>query len=462
MKKIIVTFCLFFLTLIQAQNKQILYGFDKIPQGSLLNPGQESSYKSHIGVPLLSGLSINGNISGITVADVFRDDGLGAFSGTNFNTKIDNALNKLGDRDYISANAQIEVINAGYKLNDSDYLSFGFYEEADLFIGFPKQILTLINEGNANHINESFSASNVAFRAEILGVFHVGVSRRFNNRFTAGARLKLYSGALNVTSNNNLGSFTTTLGETGIYRNTLSGLDAGIYSSGFIDENDDTDITTGEVIGNTFFSRNLGAGIDLGFTYHITEQLELTGSVLDIGYINYSKNNRNNLVNGNYSFSGLEFEYDSGVNYFDEFREDFKDNIAYEENRHAYTVLRPVKFNSSIRYSFGKTRYESTCHDIRFKDYYDNAVGGQVFAVGYPYGLRMSLTGFYEHKFADFLNTKVTYTINDFSATNVGFGISTNFWKLNIYGMVDNVFELADIADANTASLQFGINLIFN
>lgn len=461
MKKLLIIFCLFFLAKMQAQNKQILYGFDKIPQGLLLNPGGESSYKYHIGVPLISGLSANGNISGITIADVFRDDGIGAFAGSDFNTKVDNALLQLGDKDYASANAQIDVLNFGYKLNKRDYLSFGFYEEVDVFVGFPKQLFTLINEGNANRIGETFTASNVAVKAEVLGVLHAGISRRYNNRITAGARLKIYSGALNINSNNNTGSFRTNLGEDGIYRHTLSNLDAELNTSGVYDENDES-VSTGDVIGNTFFSRNLGVGIDVGFTFHATEQLEFTASLLDIGFVSYSKDVRNFSVQGGYTFSGVDFEYDQGLDYYEEVKDDFLDNVTEEENSKSYAVLRPVKFNSSVRYSFGKSRYEETCHDIRLKDYYDNAVGGQLYAVSRPYGVRFALTGFYERKFADFLNTKVTYTIDDFSATNVGLGISTNIWKFNVYGMVDNIFKIGDIADAHTASLQFGVNLIFD
>jgi len=63
MKKIITPFLLLFcIVAIQAQNKKILYGFDAIPQGLLVNPGQENPYKSHIGIPVLSGLHIDAKI----------------------------------------------------------------------------------------------------------------------------------------------------------------------------------------------------------------------------------------------------------------------------------------------------------------------------------------------------------------------------------------------------------------
>jgi len=464
MKKGIIVFFLLSLVSIQAQNKKILYGFDKIPQGLLLNPGQESSYRYHVGIPLLSNIYANANISGITLAEVFGDDSVGAFEGTDFNEKVANALNNLGDKDYISASAQVEVANFGYKINRRDYLTVGFYEEVDVFVGFPKDLLTLGYEGNADYLNKAFSVSGVAVKAEALGVLHAGVTRRFNNGFTAGARLKIYSGAINVTSVNNKGSFVTTQGVEGIYRHTLSNLEAGVKSAGFYDEDGEfIEPNVGDVLGDTFFGKNLGLGIDVGITYHFSEQLELTASLLDVGFVNYSKNIRRATAEGDYSFSGIDFEYEGDTNYFEELKDDFSENVAYDdENTDSYTVLRPIKFNSSLRYSFGKSRYLATCHDIRKKDYFDNAVGAQLFAIARPYGLRMALTGFYERKFADFLNTKITYTIDDFSASNIGLGISTNIWKFNVYGMVDNVFKLGDITDAHTVSAQFGINFIMN
>ncbi|TYP98018.1 hypothetical protein C7447_103186 [Tenacibaculum adriaticum] len=463
MRKILLALSLLYLMTTQAQNKQILYGFDKIPQGLLLNPGAETTYKYHVGIPFLSGLSFNGNMSGITVADVFRDDGIGIFSGTDFNTKFRNAIDKLGDKDYAYINTQIEVLSGGYKLNDRDYLSVGFYTEADVFMSLPKDIFTLINEGNAAYLNKTFSISDISAKGDVLGVLHAGISRRFNNEFTAGARFKIYSGSMNVTSTGNSGTFTTREGQDNIYVHHLNNIDAGVYSSGIYDEENEVDISAGSIFGSTFLGGNFGLGFDVGLTYHYNEQIELTASLLDIGFVSYSKNTRNGTVNGSYTFSGVEFQYDDqNTNYWADLEDDFDANVIREENRESYTVMRPIKFNSSFRYSFGKSRNELNCHDITFKDFYDNAVGAQLYSVFHPNGTAFALTGFYERKFSNYLNTKFTYTIDDFSYTNFGVGVSANIWKLNIYGMVDNIFQLSDIADANRATFQLGINLIYN
>lgn len=456
MKKVLVTLLVLITIKLTSQNKQILYGFDNIPQTLLLNPGAETNYKYHIGVPLISGISAQANISGFTIADLFRADNV------DFNTKLDNVINQLGNNDYLSVNTQVEVINAGYKINDKDYLSVGFYTELDAFSLIPKDFLELLRDGNAGNLNRSFLFSKISGKADVLGVIHAGISRKFNERFTAGARLKIYSGSLNVMSNDNQGSLTTRLGTNGIYEHTLSNLDVAGYTSGFYDGNDVLDVEVGDVLSKTFLGPNLGLGIDIGFTYNIDEQTKFSASLLDIGFIAYSDKLRNGTVEGNYVFSGIEFQYDgSNPNYWQDLNDDINANIIRSENKESYSVLRPIKFNVALHHYFGKSRREESCSDISYHSYFDNAVGAQLFSVVRPIGPQFAFTGFYQRKFSEKFSTRVTYTVDDFSYTNFGIGISAHIWKVNIYGAVDNVFNLSDIADANSASFQFGINILF-
>ncbi len=463
MKKTIFLITLFFGLVSSAQHKKIIYGFDKIPQGLLLNPGSETTYKYHIGVPILSGLSGHLNISGITIADVFRDDAVGIFDGTNFTKRLSNAVAKLDDNDYGYFNSQIEILNLGYKINHRDYLSGGFYIETDIFSTLPKDLGVLVTDGNVNHIGKEFDISQTALQAEMLGVFHIGLSRRITSRLTVGGRLKLYSGSTSVTSIRNFGTFTTTLGTDSKYINTIDGLDASLKSSGVFDENNENVYSTKKALGNSFFRGNFGLGFDLGFTFHINEQWEVTGSILDFGYIKYSKNIRNKTVKGNYKFTGVEYDFNKpNTDYWNELEKKFDKEVVREENKESYSVTRPLKGYLNYAYSFGKSKNRATCHDNTYKDFFDNTVGLQVFAVVQPKGINWAYTGFYQRKLSKHLNLKATYTIDDFSYSNIGLGASLNIWKVNIYGSVGNVFGVTDVVDSHSFSTQIGINFIMN
>ncbi|MFY7671356.1 DUF5723 family protein [Tenacibaculum sp. MEBiC06402] len=456
MKKVIFLLLMLISVHLTSQNKQILYGFDNIPQTLLLNPGAETNYKYHIGIPLISGISAQANISGFTIADLFRADNV------DFNTKLDNVINQLGNNDYLSINTQVEVINAGYKINDKDYLSVGFYTELDAFSVIPKDFLELVRDGNAGNLNRSFLFSKLSGKADLLGVIHAGITRKFNERFTAGARLKIYSGSLNMMSNDNQGSLTTRLGTNGIYEHTLSNVDLAGYSSGFYNDNNALDVEVGDVLSKTFLGPNLGLGIDVGFTYNVDEQTKFSASLLDIGFVAYSDKLRNGTVEGDYVFSGIEFQYDgSNPDYWQNLNDDINANVIRRQNKDSYSVLRPIKFNAALHHYFGKSRREESCSDISYHSYFDNAVGAQLFSVIRPIGPQFAFTGFYQRKVSEKFSTRVTYTIDDFSYTNFGIGISAHIWKVNVYGAVDNVFNLSDIADANSASFQFGINMLF-
>lgn len=72
-----------------------------------------------------------------------------------------------------------------------------------------------------------------------------------------------------------------------------------------------------------------------------------------------------------------------------------------------------------------------------------------------------ALTGFYQRNVSDRLRFKATYTLDSYSYTNIGLGISANLGMFNMYFMADNLLEYHDVSKANSLSLQFGFNFIF-
>ena len=461
MKKL-VSIALFFFgisKIIMAQNKQVLYEFDQIPQTLLLNPGSKVNYKFTVGNPLLSGIYFRAGLTEITVSDFFKKDGVDA------NIKFRNALNRITVDDYIQFNSQIEVLNGGFRLDEKNYISAGFYTEIDIFGNMPKDILTLLNEGNAAYINKRFLVSQVNLKADASSVLHFGVSRKVNEKLNIGTRLKIYSGVANLTSTDNRGSFTTRLGQDNIYRHYLNGLNLLAYSSGFYSKNNEgenEEIEISSLMQRSFLGGNLGLGIDIGFSYQLNEQTELTASLLDLGFVSYSKDNRNFNITGSYFFSGIDFKFDgNNPNYWEDLSKDFQDKVPLEENSESYSVMRPFKFNASIKHKWGKTRTLASCHDMNYNDYFMNGLGAQLFSISRPTGLKWALTGFYERRFLAGLMGKLTYTIDDFSYTNIGAGLSAKMGKVNLYTVVDNIFGLQNIADTNSVSFQIGMNLIF-
>ena len=437
-----------------SQNKQVLYDFAGLPQTLLLNPGLETDYKFHIGVPLLSGFSSEIKSTGFSLAEIF------SVNNNTINDKISAVLNKIDANDYLKVNTQIEVFSAGFRFDKKTYISFGFYQELDAIGYLPKDAFTLINEGNTSYLNKSFSISEMIYKLDVLGVIHAGISRKVSDKLTLGGRFKVYSSALNLETTNNSGTFTTRLGNNNIYVHHLDNVNFNARTSGLISNNEYiSDAST--YIENSLLGGNLGAGIDLGFTYRVTPQLQLSGSLIDLGFVQHTKNIKNNLVEGSFTFEGIEFEFDSNRNYWGELDAALKEQLPIVDNQDSYTSWRPAKVNAAIKYSFGEKR-SKYCYDNTLKDFYTNAFGAQLYSVFRPLRQQFAFTSFYEKSFSNKLQAKITHTIDDYSYYNIGVGVSAKIWKINFYGILDNLTKLSDISTSNNVSLQFGFNLLFN
>ena len=442
MRKILFYFFLLFAIAMQAQ-QQIAFSFGETPQTLLLNPGSETNYKSHFGIPVLSNFQLTIGNTGFQMGDLFSND------SRPFNEKFEKVLEQLSPDDYINLNTKIDVLNFGYRYNNKIYISVGFYEELDLMVYFPKDAIEGLYYGNDPFFNRSFSVSQAIMKADLLGVLHAGISKKIDEKLTIGGRFKIYSSSLNVETNNNSGSITTTTNTTNISRLTLQNLDAEVSTSG---------LDNFSLLGG-----NLGVGFDVGLTYHFSPQLEFTGSILDLGFVKHSKNTRNFTAKGNYVLDGINFEYnpDDPIDYWEQLSNDFKARIPNEETEDAYTSWRPMKLNAALKYSFGERR-NKFCYTKTHKQYYYNSIGFQMHTIMRPLKPQFSFTSFYEKSLSQKIHTKFTHTINDYSSTIFGAGASLQLGKLHVFGALDNVLGVRDLSTLNTISLNFGLNIIIN
>ncbi|AOW21781.1 DUF5723 family protein [Urechidicola croceus] len=438
-----------------AQINQVLYDFDEIPQTLFLNPGSNYSHDYYIGVPLLSGLSFNGGMTNLTAYDIFSDD------GRNINDKIRDVIYNLENEDSFILNERMEVLSAGLRLKNDDFLSFGFYQEFDFTFYYPSEAVQFFYEGSTI-LDKEYSIDGLNFKTELIGVLHAGISRKINEEFTFGGRLKLYSSVFNAQSRNNKGTFYTTEGTDNFYRHHILNADALVQTTGIIyDDYDDLD--------RKFFTKkftsfeNAGIGLDLGFTYQPNEQLKITGSALDIGYIKNSKDVFTYYARGNYETEGIEIEFDeeNPQDYWQDLGDDFENKLPVDTLYTKYFSYRPIKLNASVKYSFGKPYYED-CYTSNADDPYRNAMGIQLFSIKRPIEAHYAATLFYERRFGDFLRTKVTYTLDTYSSKNIGFGLSSKIGKFNLYLAADNLLNFQNLAKANSTSFQLGMNFIID
>ncbi|WP_242202436.1 DUF5723 family protein [Aestuariivivens insulae] len=448
-----------------SQNKQILYGFSEIPQSLMLNPGGKVNNRGYFGIPLLSHFHVNGGTSGSTVYDLFADDGI------DFNVKLRSAVNNMKSIDFFTATQQLELLSGGYAFgpsyNKNQYLSFGLYQETDFIAYFPKDEAILALEGNANNIGRYFRLNQVSSRGEVLSVFHVGYNKKVNRKLTYGIRGKIYSSLANFSSTKNRGYFVTNTGDNNFYTH-LFNLDFELQTSGINSMTEgDSDFSGKDIIKRTLLGGNLGLGFDVGFTYNVTKQWTVDASVLDVGFVRHSKDVKNFEIKGRYVFEGINplfpetSEGQTAEDYWNEVGEAFEDLFDIEETETKYTTWRPIKFNTSLNYAFGKPKYED-CNCLRKDEGYLNATGIQLYAINRPRQPQLALTAYYYRRLFKGLRAKASYTLDSYSLSNIGLGISAHLGGFNFYAMADNFLNYRNIYNAQSVSLQLGFNYIFN
>ncbi|WP_445955857.1 DUF5723 family protein [Yeosuana sp.] len=449
-----------------AQNKQLLYGFSDIPQALLVNPGGKVTNDWYAGIPFLSHLHVNAGTSGPTVYDLFAKDGL------DFNMKLETAIYSMNSSDFFSANEQLELFSGGFAFGNSyektKYLSFGLYQELDFIAYFPKDYAILAFEGNQNNINRVFRASDFNASAELISVLHVGYNEKVNTNFTFGVRGKIYSSLVNINATKNRGYFVTQNGINNFYDHIFN-LDLEVKTAGLAsltNNGSNTDSTIKTLKKRVLFGPNLGLGFDVGFTYQLTKQWSLDASLLDVGFIQQSKDVENYKLKGNYVFEGVNPLFpetgtgQTAEDYWNNIKGEFKDLFQVDTTNTKYITWRPVKFNASLNYSFGKKKVKE-CNCLKTESDYQNRVGMQLYAIKRPKQPQLALTAYYYRSLFKGMQVKAAYTIDSYSFSNLGLGVSANVGNINFYVMADNFLQYQNIYNAQSVSLQLGFNYIF-
>jgi hypothetical protein len=441
-----------------SQNKQILYNFSTVAQSLLTNPGTDFKYKYYFGVPLLSGVSLNAGSTGFSTYDLFANNGV------DFNIKLRDVVASTSRKDKVTLNEQIELFNGGFKVGDwqnQAYVSFGMYQEFDFISYMPKDLAILALEGNSDYLGKRFDLGDLSLKAEMLSVLHFGYHKNINENLIVGARAKIYSSIFNATSTSNSGYIYTIPGTTTAYEQVIySNLQLNTSGiSSYLDENSDVDAAS-DIRKKTFLGGNLGLGFDLGFTYYPKKNIQITASILDVGFIRHSKEVETFTFKGLYKYEGINPSFNDSNDPVN-ISQEFNDAIPLDTIYSKYTTWRPAKLNASYQYSFDDSRAGADCNCIGKDADYKNAVGAQLFVMTTPRAPIIALTGYYRRNVFSNLQMKATYTVDSYSYTNIGLGLSTNLGKFNMYVMADNLLEYRDISKANSLSFQFGLNFVF-
>ena len=284
-----------------------------------LNPALTPT-KGYFNLPVIGAVNATVGSTSLGYQDIIDiiDD------GDDFYTKPD-FMNRLKDNNKLNVNFSTEILSAGW-YKGKNFWSFNIGLRTDIGANLTKNMFTFQNEMET--VEENWRNSNYDISGQQLNInayteIGLGLSRQINSRLTVGARVKALLGIGNMELKLNRVAMSANLPSdqqinqwsSESYWNSMTPSQAAQAAQELKDKfnNYHANLTVGAELKSSFKGLELqeeegkdyvtdfdfdsgklgiagyGFGIDLGASYKILDNLTVSASVLDLGFISWSK-----------------------------------------------------------------------------------------------------------------------------------------------------------------------------
>ena len=284
-----------------------------------LNPALTPT-KGYFNLPVIGAVNATVGSTSLGYQDIIDiiDD------GDDFYTKPD-FMNRLKDNNKLDVNFSTEILSAGW-YKGKNFWSFNIGLRTDIGANLTKNMFTFLNEMET--VEENWRNSNYDISGQQLNInayteIGLGLSRQINSRLTVGARVKALLGIGNMELKLNRVAMSANLPSdqqinqwsSESYWNSMTPSQAAQAAQELKDKfnNYHANLTVGAELKSSFKGLELqeeegkdyvtdfdfdsgklgiagyGFGIDLGASYKILDNLTVSASVLDLGFISWSK-----------------------------------------------------------------------------------------------------------------------------------------------------------------------------
>ena len=284
-----------------------------------LNPALTPT-KGYFNLPVIGAVNATVGSTSLGYQDIIDiiDD------GDDFYTKPD-FMNRLKDNNKLNVNFSTEILSAGW-YKGKNFWSFNIGLRTDIGANLTKNMFTFLNEMET--VEENWRNSNYDISGQQLNInayteIGLGLSRQINRRLTVGARVKALLGIGNMELKLNRVAMSANLPSdqqinqwsSESYWNSMTPSQAAQAAQELKDKfnNYHANLTVGAELKSSFKGLELqeeegkdyvtdfdfdsgklgiagyGFGIDLGASYKILDNLTVSASVLDLGFISWSK-----------------------------------------------------------------------------------------------------------------------------------------------------------------------------
>lgn len=282
-----------------------------------LNPALTPT-RGYFNLPVIGAVNATVGSTSLGYQDIIDiiDDGDDFYTNQDF-------MDRLKDNNKLNVNFSTEILSAGW-YKGKNFWSFNIGLRTDIGANLTKNMFTFLNEMET--IEEKWRNSNYDISGQQLNInayteVGLGLSRQINRRLTVGARVKALLGIGNmelklnrVAMNANLPSdakiaqwsdesywnnVSDPIAEAGKLKSELNNYHANInvdaeLKSSFKglelkEEEGKEYVTDFDFDSGELGIAGYGFGIDLGASYKILDNLTVSASILDLGFISWSK-----------------------------------------------------------------------------------------------------------------------------------------------------------------------------
>jgi len=423
-----------------------LYNFKNVGQSMLTNPGiiQQSNFT----LSLTPSIYLNYDNPGFTVLDIFK-------KGESADTAIQNILSNP-DKNFrnINLNANLDLLYLGFRIK-KNFFSFGVTVNAEVDASLPKDLVELGYLGNASpdtYWGKVADLSAIGANINIYNAYHFGYAREVNDKLTIGGRLKLLHGIGNLTVKKSDLFFQVDSGVVNPFRVTASA-DYEVNGSGINEIQSIMEDSSNN--GGPDWSKHKdfikpkidGLGLDLGFNYKLNKKWSFSGSVIDLGYINWTRDTKKYIGKGYYSSEGVDYNVDSTNN--DAIFTTMIDSVS--------AVFKPTESESSYKTNLNTRVYLGAQYNFTPASMVGATFLGQFLRSGFKPAVAIS----YTQKLWWFMDVRVNWSYYNQKFDNVGAGLSMNIGPVQWYVFADNAYGAYTFETTNWLNFRTGVNLNF-
>ena len=449
----------------EGQESSTMYFMQGVPQSYQLNPATQPRCNSFLGFPGLSPLQVFVENSAFSLKDIIfpLDDSLVTFLHPEADKN--DFLDNLAPVNTFQVFFGINLLSSGSRIGNQ-YYTFDVSEKIFARFSYNDDLLDFLLNGNQRGDRFTFSNTNVDVTA--YSEIATGNARIINERLRIGARVKLLFGQVNLSTDNKEISLATdedwTINTDMKIRLSAPLLDLPVYIDvwgneaisldsfpedpfEFIENLDPADMMR-SLYGN------MGLGLDLGIHYALTDKITLSGSLIDLAGIRWSRNTYTFSQKASYVYSGIEINPGDTTGTTENFFDGLKTVFAFETDTDPYYTMLPLKLYVGGTYQV----IDQISFGILSRTEY------------YKKKLREQLTLSANLSPLRFLNFSFSYTLFNNTYNNFGFGFSSRLGPFSLYLISDNIptgYAVEQSSgmvlpyDSRVLNLRIGLNLVF-